>query len=45
MSQGFDIVPLFATPVVLSDLPDAPTLCAELPPGVEPGYDRMSFAC
>ena len=24
---------------------DYATLCAELPPGVEPGYDRMSFAC
>ena len=34
MSQGFDIVPLFATPVVLSDLPDAPTLCAELRAGI-----------
>ncbi|MDP1967272.1 MAG: TIGR02466 family protein [Reyranella sp.] len=30
MSQGFEIVPLFATPIVLSDLPDAPALCAEL---------------
>ena len=24
---------------------DYATLCAELPPGIEPGYDRMSFAC
>jgi phosphoribosyl 1,2-cyclic phosphate phosphodiesterase len=24
---------------------DYATLCAELPRGVEPGYDRMSFAC
>ena len=24
---------------------DYATLCAELPPGVEPGYDRMSFVC
>src|SRR5690348_8649064 len=24
---------------------DYASLCAELPPGVEPGYDRMSFAC
>ena len=24
---------------------DYATLCAELPPDVEPGYDRMSFAC
>ena len=24
---------------------DYATLCAELPPGVEPGYDRMSFTC
>jgi phosphoribosyl 1,2-cyclic phosphate phosphodiesterase len=24
---------------------DYAMLCAELPPGVEPGYDRMSFAC
>jgi uncharacterized protein (TIGR02466 family) len=30
MSKDFEIVPLFATPIVLSDLPDGPALCVEL---------------
>jgi uncharacterized protein (TIGR02466 family) len=35
MSNGFEVVPLFSTPVVLFDVPDAVTLNAELRKAIE----------